>query len=1130
MLMLAFRKPSFLERWFRLTAIPLDVFQKLSRNSFLLFFLLTIFNVALAQSNFRVTGKITQPSGEPLAGATISEKGTTTSTLTKDDGSFSINVSNQNATLVISYVGYAVREIKVNGQQPLNVSLQPANDNLNEVVVIGYGTARRKDLTGAVASVSGKTISAIPVTNVAQAMQGKLAGVNIVSQDGRPDADVAIRVRGGGSISQSNQPLILIDGIPGTLSDIPVDQVKSIDVLKDASSTAIYGARGANGVILVTTKGAQAGKTTITYNGYMKFNEPTKYLEALSPYDYLRYVWANAAANASAYQIPFEKLFGLGANAGSNTGGIESYRNLASDDMQRLVYNSSTSSNHDLTVTGGTDKTKMFFSTNYTNEQGMKLNSYLKRANVSFKLSQKLFDNLTFNLDTRYTDVQDLGDEGTTSGSGSILSASYRFRPIAMSHILGDTNALRTSNIEQYGKAAMWDRYGAAARIADYEPLSLNKGIRGIASLDWKIIKPLTYHTELFLSRSWGERKYWSGAIYNNYVDDATGKNLYAGNVDYRKSDAWGLRWSNTLNYEFNINSNNRLNLLAGQEVSNSGGTNLSVQANHFPANFNKETAFAQINQYDQTNGTAQFSSNVSTPERLLSYFGRANYSLLDRYLFTATFRADGSSRFSPLHQWGYFPAGAVAWRLSGEPFMKSINWLNDLKLRFSYGEVGNDRIPSGQFVQQWGSVSDQRLQYDINRLRQSSYDFSSSTLANPNLRWETTITRDIGTDFTLFNNRLSGTIDVYWNTTKDLLTLTPNPPVSGFPQIYSNIGQTSNKGIELSLSGIIFQNKDWTVSASGNINFNKNNVDELAPNVTGLYGADWGNIASYPKNDYILQVGQPVGLVRGFIYDGFYTPADFDYASGKYTLKKGIPDIGSWITVVHGLGTSDRPSGQFAYPGLPKFKDLNSDGIIDDKDVSVIGKMSPKHTGGFNLTASFKNFDFGAYFNWSYGNDIYNANKLATLYGPKEQGVYENKLAIMNNAYKIYDVVNGQLVRLTTPDQLNAANVNAALPLSYEEVGAVSTLGIEDGSFLRLNTLSLGYSLPKSLLSKARISNLRIYGSIYNVFTLTNYSGLDPEVNVNSSYNSAAYPTTGLDFGTYPRPRAFVMGLNLSF
>jgi TonB-linked SusC/RagA family outer membrane protein len=1129
MVLLAKRKLFFPKDSFLLTA-SWRVVQKRTANFFLLLILLTGSTIAVAQQSFHVEGKVTQATGEPLAGATVSEKGASPSTVTENDGRFSLGVTSKNATLVISYVGYTSKEIKVNGQEQLNVSLQAGDNSLNEVVVIGYGTVKKRDLTGAVSSISGKNIAATPVTNIAQAMQGKLAGVNIVSQDGRPNADISIRVRGGGSISQSNQPLILIDGIPGSLNDIPADMVKSIDVLKDASSTAIYGARGANGVVLVTTKGPVAGKTSISYNGYEKFNRPTKYLDALKPYDYLVYVWSNAAANGTAYQTPFEKLYGLGANLGNNAGGIESYRNLPSDDMQRLVYNGSETMNHDLSVTGGTDKTKILFTTNWTDDQGMKINSYLKRGNVSFKLIQKLFDNVTFSIDTRYTDTKTMGDEGVTNGSGSILSNAYRFRPIATNHILGDLNALRTGNIEQYGKNSMWDTHSPAARIGDFEPLIISQLLRGIASLNWKIIKDLTYHTDFSLNRTWGQQKYWSGAVYNDYVDDATNTKLFAGAVDYRKNDNWGLRWTNTLNYEYDFGKTGVLNVLAGQEVSNSGGTGISIQANRFPANFSKETAFAQINQYDQTRGTATFSSSVSTANRLVSYFGRANYSLFDKYLFTATFRADGSSKFAPSHQWGYFPAGAIAWKVTEESFMKNISWLDDLKLRASYGEVGNDGISSNLWSQAWASVTDQRFQYAINHTRQSAYDLASSTLANTDLKWETTVTRDLGLDFTLFKSRLSGTVDVYHNTTKDLLMLTSIPGITGFTATYANIGQTSNKGVEVSLSGTVFENKDWRVSAGGNINFNKTNVDELAPNVTGLYGADWGGIASYPTQDYILKQGQPIGLVRGLTYDGFYTTADFDYSAGKYTLRKGIADLGAWMAVVHGLTAADRPSTQRAYPGMPKYKDLNADGIIDDQDVSIIGNTNPKHTGGFFLNATFKGIDLGLYFNWSYGNDIYNANKLASLFGPKEAGVYENKLAIQSTAYRIYDVVNGQLVRLTTPDQLNAANTNATLPFSYQEVDGVSSIAIENGSFLRLNTLNLGYTLPKSIISKAHINNLRVYGSINNVFTVTNYTGLDPEVNTSPAHNRAVYPTTGLDFGTYPRARSFVVGLNLGF
>ena len=1082
-----------------------------------------------AQSNATVTGIVRDASGEALPAVSVTLKGTTIGTTTDVQGRYTIKVNGGAGTLVFSNIGFATTELSIDGRTSIDVTLKESEKSLSEVVVIGYGTAKRRDLTGPVSSVTGKDIAATPVPNIAQAMQGKLPGVNITTQDGRPNAGVSIRIRGGGSISQSNQPLVLIDGQPGNINDIAPDQVESIDLLKDASTTAIYGSRGANGVVLVTTKSAKAGKITVSYNGYAKFNKPTKYLEALAPYDYLKYVWANAAANGVAYQTPFEKLYGLGANTGANAGGIESYRNLATDDIQRAVYNNSTSSNHSLTITGGTDKTKILFNSNYTDEQGMKLNSYLKRANAQLKITQKLTDNLTFDLNTRYTNTPILGDEGTTSGSGSLLSSAYRFRPISTDHILGDKAAIRTGNIEQYGKASMWDSYSPAARIADYEPLSTSQNLIALGSLNWIIVKGLTYHTDLNLNKGWSERKYWSGAVYNNYLDDVNNKKLYAGAVDYRKGDSWGMRWANTLSYEFNIKNDHKFTVLAGQEIFNSGGTELSVQANRFPSNFTKETAFAQINQYDSSVGSATFSSNVDFPDRLVSYFGRANYSFLDRYLLSFTFRADASSKFAPNNRWGYFPAAAAAWKVSEESFMKDVTWIENLKLRASYGAVGNNQINPAAWTQNWTSVSDQRLQYAINHLRQSSYQVAPQ-LENPNLKWETTITRDIGTDFSLLKGRLTGTIDVYHNTTKDLLMISSLTGITGFTSTTANVGQTSNKGIELSLTGTMLQTKDWRVTVGGNISFNKNNVDALANNVTGLYGTNWASSATYPASDYILAVGSPVGLVRGLTYEGFYTPADFNYNNGVYTLKSGTPDLGSFVGVIHGLNTTNKPAAQYAYPGMPKYKDLNGDGKLDDKDLSVIGRAAPKHTGGLNVSVSYKNIDLGMFFNWSYGNQVYNANKLASLYGPKEAGVYENKLSIMNNAYKIYDVVNGQLVRLTTPEQLNAANVNANLPLAYNEGGVTSTLGIEDGSFLRLNTLTVGYSLPKSVLSKIKVSNLRVYGSVYNVFTITNYSGLDPEVNTNTAQNNATYPTLGLDFGSYPRARSFIVGLNLNF
>ena len=1086
-------------------------------------------SMSVAQAAKKVTGTVLDEQGQPMIGVTVRLRDGKAGATTDLDGKFSIEVP-QNSVLVFSYIGYQEYTLTVGNQNNYIINMESENAALDEVVVIGYQTIKRKDLTGSVASVRGEDVATMPVANVAQALQGKLPGVNVTTQDGRPDATVSIRVRGGGSISQSNDPLILVDGITvKSLDDIPSDQVESIDVLKDASSTAIYGARGANGVILVTTKGAKEGKVSVSYNGYVKFNTPTKYLDTLDPYDYLSFVWGNAAALGDAYRVSFEKLYGLGSYAGNNAGGIDSYRNVSNQDIQKDVYNSSVSHNHDLTITGGNDKTRMLFSANYMDEEGMKINSYARRASFNFKINQKITKNLDVSFDARYSDRRTMGDEKTTNGSGSILSSSYRFRPIATSDILGDLDAMREGNMEMYGRQSTWDRYSPAARIGDYEPLYIRQRLRGTASLNWRIIDGLTYHTDLSYNRTWEEDKIWGGAIYNNYMNDATGEKLYAGSVEWAKRGSWGLRWTNTMSYDFNfLPEEHRLNLLLGHEVTDSGGDEIEIDANHFPANFTKDNAFAMINQYDKTAGTSNFFSGVDMPERILSFFGRVNYTLLDRYLFTFTFRADGSSKFSPEHRWGYFPAAAIGWRISEEPFMESTrDWLDNLKLRFSYGSVGNDGIDANLWSQMWTSETDMRWQYALNNQYSSSYDYSATEMANRDLKWETTITRNIGVDFSFFNSRLWGSVDLYWNTTKDLLMLTSIPGITGFTATYDNIGQTSNKGIEISLSGEIYKDKDWNITAGMNINFNKGNVDELADNVTGLYSSSWCGSSSFPGNDYILKEGSPVGIVRGYIYDGFYTTDDFNYVNGQYVLKEGVADLGSFINPVHGV---DRPEGQNAYPGLPKYRDMNDDKVIDELDVCEIGDMNPVHTGGFNINATWKNFDLGLYFNWSYGNDVYNVNKIASMYCAKESGAYENKLAFMKDAYKIYDIVDGQLVHLTTPEQLNAANVNAKYPLPYSENGVTSTLAIEDGSYLRLNTLTLGYSLPQNLLRKVGISKLRIYGTVYNVFTITGYSGLDPEVSANTSNNNATYPTVGLDWGTYPRARSFVVGLNLTF
>ncbi|MEI6950243.1 TonB-dependent receptor [Paraflavisolibacter sp. H34] len=1134
MLTIASGRTSSSRRWAASFAKVPGYAQAISRTFMLALLLNAACTSVSAQSApaVRLTGKVVQPSGEPLVGATISEKGSTKSVTTQPDGTFTLDVSRKDAMLSISYVGYTALDRKATGDGALTITLQPATGSMDEVVVIGYGTSKRKDLTGSVASVSGKQIAATPVANAAQALQGKMPGVNVTTQDGRPDAGVSIRVRGGGSISQTNDPLFIVDGFPvSSINDIPPTQIESIDVLKDAASTAIYGARGANGVIIVTTKSGKSGKLTVAYDNYIQYNKPTKYLETMNAYDYVSYNWAYAKAISDSYAGAWERLWGIGSYAATynNADGINHYKNVEAKNYSRDAYGPSYSHNHNLTISNGNAKTKYLLALNYTDNDGMKINSWFKRANVAFKLDQKLTEKLSLSLDTRYTDIRKMSDEGTTTGRGSILSSAYLFRPIARQDVLGELDDTKNTQLGLYD-VVLQDRYNPVERMKDYQPWVNQQSMRANTALTWTIIKGLSARSELGLNRYWHRNKTWSGAVYNDYLDNA-GNKTFSGNASISSDAGWSLRWVNTLNYQVTgLGEDHSLSMTAGQELMNSYGEGINMYGNRYPVSFDSERAFAMMNQYLTGTNPINFGigSSVSPAVRLNSLFGRLNYSLMDKYLVSGTFRADASSKFSSNHRRGYFPAGAVAWRMSNEDFLKDVRWLDNLKLRASYGAVGNDAIDATQWKAQWSSSGLTR--FSTGEQQQASY-VPGSIMPNPDLIWETTVTRNLGLDFSFFKRRLYGTLDVYQNSSKNLLMKAKISPTTGFDYQFQNVSSTSNRGVELSLGSDLIHTKDFTLTANVNVNVNRGRIDELSPGVTGLYKTGWGSSGQQPNTgDYILEVGKPVGQVRGFVYDGWYTTADFTYANGVYTLKKGVADIGSGIIgTVYGT-TANKPGGQVAYPGVVKFKDRNNDGVIDDKDATVIGDMNPKHTGGLSVNATYKSFDLALNFNWVYGNQIYNANYLAAFYGSKEDGLYRNRLNYLSTAYKIFDVQNGQIQKVLDPAALDALNAGATTFLPYHENPVVSTMGIQDGSFLRLNTVTLGYNLPEGVVKKMRINRLRVYGAIYNALTFTNYPGLDPEVNTNMNQGGTGYPTPGLDWGAYPRARSFTAGLNIEF
>ena len=1076
-------------------------------------FLLSMFCVLAFAQGKQITGVIKDGTGEPMIGVNVLVKGTTNGTITDFDGKFAISDVKNSDVLTITYVGYVQQSIPVGNQTSFNIILKEDTETLDEVVVIGYGTVKKRDLTGSVASVSNETLTANPVSDVSQALQGKLAGVSVTSQDGRPGAEVSIRVRGGGSITQSNDPLFIVDGFPvSSISDIPADQIETIDVLKDASSTAIYGARGANGVILVTTKGAKTDKLSVTYNGYVQTKAAAKTLDPLSAQDYVKYQWAYADA-LSGNGDGVAKYFGLGAAYGNH---FADYANVDVHDWTDDMLRNAIAHTHNLSISGGSEKTKFVLNVNYLNDEGIKINSGYNRFNTSLKLNQELLKNLKLDVDIRYSEDQTTGKESSTNGKGSLLSGAYRWRPI--DNPLGDPNALSgfamgADNIDAaYGSPVDWTN--------DVQNIARKQRVRSIAALSWDIIEGLTLRAEVGAGRNWGETKYYeNGLTQGHKVAKLT------------RSEGYNLRNVNTLNYQVQgLSDKHSLSFLLGQETIVSKSNSTEIEGHGYPAGFDFDQAFGMIDQTDKSLAKDKFSNSIGTPDKTVSFFARANYSLLDRYLLTVTFRADGSSKFAPNHRWGYFPAGALAWRLSDESFMEGTrSWLDNLKLRLSYGMAGADNIDASLWRETWESTT-----VTFNGQTYSGYK-PSGMLSNPDLKWETTISRNIGLDFGFFNNRLSGTIDAYWNTTKDLLMCIPIDETTGYSYQYQNIGQTSNKGIEIALNYDILRTKDFTLGVSATYNYNHNNIDELADNIIAQYGSQWASNSTTPTYDYEFREGKSVGLIRGYICDGYYTTADFNYdpATQMYTLKPGVADLGTQVG--NYPNHYNLPEGQVAFPGAIKLRDLDGNGVAGTEDVADLGEITHPHTGGFNLNMTWKDIDLSAGFAWAAGGNVYNVNSLINMYGQKDIALGANKLEFISDCYQIYDIQNGELVRVVEPDALDALNTGAKYGVPYMENGTVLSTFVEDASFLRLNTLTIGYTFPKAWTKKIGMQRARVYATAGNLFTITGYSGIDPEVNADpnkstTAANTGNYPLLGMDYGTYPRARTFTFGVNITF
>ncbi|MEI7629115.1 MAG: TonB-dependent receptor [Bacteroidota bacterium] len=1050
-----------------------------------------------------VSGKVTSVGNQPIEGANISLKGGGKVTTSDRNGKYTINVPS-NATLVFSFVGYASIQAAVNNKTEINISLVAESKEVDEVVVIGYQTIKRKNLLASVSSVSAKDLKDIPVNSAAEALNGRLAGVTATTAEGSPDADVRVRIRGGMSITGDNSPLYIVDGVQveNGLAALSPQNIQSIDVLKDASATAIYGARGANGVIVITTKSGKSGKLLLNYNGFVGIKNLAKKLGVLSPYDYVVYQ-SERSRGSSTDSATFTKNFGTTWDTLSN------YKNVLPVNWQdEVAGRTGITQTHSLSAMGGNNKITYNFGYTYNDDKAILLNSDYKRHLLNLKGDYRITNNLKLSLSTRYThsDVYGSGVSSDQGSSYSRLRNAVKYKPFLVGNqTLEDADPLADPNV---GNGLNLIN---PILLANAEYRKKSTDIYNVtASISYNIIKNLSFKSTF-------------GYDYNNLIDRQFSDSItpYSVIQGSRKPiaqlDTVGrgtITNSNVFTYSVNkFKGKHDFDFLVGEETYDLKTESHTQLLKGYPTFTSPNSAFENFGLGTSFTGYPKFGKTRYTN---LSFFSRINYDYMNKYYVSVNARADGASKFAPGKQWGYFPSGSVAWRVKNEKFLKDVNFITDLKFRAGIGSVGNNRINDYLFLTTF--KNDGAYYYGINNQPITAY--YSSGLVNEVLQWESNESKNYGMDISLFHDRISLSIDLYNNNAKNLLLNVPIASTYGYATQLQNIGKTSNKGVEIQLNATVVRKKDFNWTANFNMSFNKNKVEALGLNQQLFYpAASWG--VSGQPTDYIVRIGDPVGAMWGLVNDGFYKVSDFDYnaATSVYTLKAGVVSNAGIIGTVQ--------------PGSVKFKDLNGDGVIDmDKDRQVIGNPTPKFTGGLNQQFSYKNFDMSVFLNFSYGNDIYNANKVEFTNGYTGNS---NLLDIMANRWKVVTATGqtAQWINSTNqvvgiaPDQLAALNANATIWQPIKSSGAFypSSWAIEDGSFLRVNNITIGYTVPSKNISKLMISKLRFYFTANNLAVFTSYTGYDPEVSVRNS------PLTpGLDYSAYPKSRSFIFGVNASF
>lgn len=1009
-----------------------------------------------------VTGVVTDNEGEPVPGVNVVIKGTTVGSITDLNGHYTISIpagQAQPVVLVFSFVGFETQEIAVGNQTSIDIQLEVETLGLDEVVVVGYGSQRKSDVTAAISSIKSEDIVALPTARVDQAIQGRTSGVYVLNTDGSPGGKTLIRIRGLNSINGGNQPLIVIDGLQGgDLESLNPMDIESMEILKDASATAIYGSRGANGVILITTKLGRQGKPVIDASASVGFQQLLRKLPTLAAGDYARFVNAHEMTNTAGGNIPTPKF---------TDAEIAEYDQNGGTDWQDEIYETGVLQNYNLAMSGATDKLQYMVSANYLDHKGILINSKYSRISLRTNLNADIAKWVGFGLNYAFTKETykspPFRDEEENGWTGQAVNNAARWAPTEPVY---DDQGNYWKHRVGYGAYDTWNPVASAVE-PDIDRPTYKNNLN--LSLNFNILEGLSLRiTGGVLMTNINHREY-----YNKKTKAGTMNNGFA-TLDNAVYETW--QNSNILTYDNNWGSHH---------LTVTGVVEQIYSRDHSTHTTARDFLVDQLG-FNNIGGAGKLQTGSYASERsLLSYMGRINYALLNRYLLTFTYRADGSSVFGADNKWGYFPSGSVAWRLSEEPFLEGATSLSDLKLRASWGQTGNQGIsPYQSLARLYSEPGDWGPDYPYNGVSPTNTGFAIGGLANPNLKWETTTQTNIGLDLLLWSGRLSATIDVYKKKTTDLLMDRDLPGYIGVSSVLDNVGSIENKGLEIMIGGdpVVTSNFRWNTAL--NFTANRNKVLDLGPNDELNFSSSYGgyNLGRF----MVLRVGEPYGTMTGWEYLGVWKTAQDEEA---------------------------RSYGQL--PGDEHYLDLNNDGVVDDDDRTIIGNGYPKFTYGWSNRLTYRNFDLSMLFIGMQGVDLFNTLRI------RRESFWEGVSPVVNDRW------TPENEDTDVPGMIDGAYREAQGLQNKIYVGGETSRWVEDASFFRLKTITLSYNFSPNLMKSIGFSKIRVYVSAVNLFTITKYTGYDPEVAQFANWSDAV---VGVDLSAYPPAKTYTFGAELTF